>query len=198
MPDKILFGVIFIIILSSFYYRVYAVDRRDAYLLRAGLVCTLVADFCMLILYNNTIGLVFFICVQTIYIFRYLSARFYAVISIPVLLAVFIALSFTELTLETRLAAVYANALAAGVLAAFIRKKSYPLPNRVIIPLGMVLFMLCDINVALINILPDGKGKTAARVLIWVFYLPSQVLLSVSGKKIDMFRTVLRQPSSRA
>ena len=186
MIDTILFIIIFIIITFSFTVRGYAVNRRDTYLLRAGLVCTLLADFCMLILYNNIIGLILFICVQTIYFFRYLSARIYAAIILPLLLCVFIVLSFTPLPLETRLSAVYACVMISSVLSAFTRRKLYPFPNRVLIPLGMVLFMLCDINVAMINILPASMAKSAAQVLIWVFYLPSQALLSVSGARISV------------
>jgi len=140
----------------------------------------------MLIIYNNPVGLLFFICVQTIYFFRYLSARLYAAALIPVLLGVFLILTyFTRLPFETGLAAVYACALITGAVTAFLRRKAYPHPNRVLIPLGMLLFMLCDINVALINILPEGAGRGAAGILIWVFYLPAQALLSISGKKLN-------------
>ena len=187
MIDRILFIGILLIVSFSFSYRRYATGRRDAYLLRAGLVCTLAADFCMLVIYNNLIGLLFFICVQTVHFFRYLSGRLRAAILIPCLFSVFAALSyFTRLTLETRLAAVYACALITAASAAFIRRKVYPRPNRVMIPLGMLLFTLCDINVGLINVLPDGAGKSAAHVLIWVFYLPSQILLSASGAKLTL------------
>jgi len=185
MIDKIIFIIIAVIISLSFSYRRYAVSRHDAYLLRAGLICTLSADFCMLIIYNNAVGLLFFICAQTVYFFRYLSGRLYAAAIIPALLFVFVIISvLTSLPVETRLAAVYACALVTGALASFIRRKAYPPPNRALIPLGMLLFVLCDINVALLNVLPDGAGKSAAHVLIWVFYLPSQTLLSISGARI--------------
>ena len=194
MTDRILFIAIFIIISSSFFYRRYAIGRRDAYLLRAGLLCTLSADFCMLIIYNNVIGLMFFICAQTIYFFRYMSARLYAVVLIPVLFAAYTALTwFTPLTLESRLAGVYACALITSTVTAFLRRGSYPRPNRTLIPLGMLLFMLCDINVGLMNVLPDSPGKAAAHALIWVFYLPSQILLSVSGRNIEINRNFIRR-----
>ena len=184
MIDRILFLAVFVIVSLSFSYRRYAAGRRDAYLLRAGLLCTLSADFCMLVIYNNVIGLLFFICVQVIYFFRYLSGSPRAAVLIPCLLCVYAALAYlTRLTLESRLAAVYACALLTGASAAFIRRKAYPKPNRAIIPLGMLLFALCDINVGLINVLPDGAGRSAANILIWVFYLPSQILLSASGAK---------------
>ena len=184
MADKVLFFIIFVIIAFSFSYRQYAVNPRDAYLLRAGLVCTLVADYCMLILYNNTMGLVFFICVQSIYVFRHTSQ---VKVFNPLLMlsGIYAALSYlTPLTFETRLAAVYACALIAGVLSAIICRKSYPFPNNVFILVGMLMFLMCDVNVALMNILTGEMGQTVSRILIWAFYLPSQALLSVSGAKI--------------
>ena len=190
MTDKILFIVIFIIIMFSFSYKSYAVSRGDAYLLRVGLICTLLADFYMLIIYNNTIGLIFFICAQTVYFFRY--TRMYAAFLLPVLTGVFVLSLFSGLTLDTQLAAIYACTLTAGALSAFFRRKAYPFPNRVFIPLGMLLFVMCDINVALVNVLPAGPENAAARVLIWVFYLPSQALLSASGMRITNHLTSIR------
>jgi hypothetical protein len=57
------------------------------------------------------------------------------------------------------------------------------------VALGMFLFLACDINVALFNITkfvpPTNeiifKLQYTAFVLIWFFYLPSQILLSMSG-----------------
>jgi hypothetical protein len=53
---------------------------------------------------------------------------------------------------------------------------------------GMVLFLLCDINVGLFN-LSDFLTVTStyeiiyelSAVLMWTFYAPSQVLLALSG-----------------
>lgn len=53
---------------------------------------------------------------------------------------------------------------------------------------GMVLFLLCDINVGLFNIagyisLPESVYElvyTASSLLMWVFYAPSQVLIALS------------------
>lgn len=69
--------------------------------------------------------------------------------------------------------------------------------NRRIMLLGLILFALCDINVMLFNlpilILPELMGgplpmdsplfavSALASTLIWVFYLPSQLLLSLSS-----------------
>lgn len=53
---------------------------------------------------------------------------------------------------------------------------------------GMLLFLLCDINVGLFNIsdfLPVGSAYTMiyniSSILMWFFYAPSQVLIALSG-----------------
>ncbi|HCQ88645.1 MAG TPA: hypothetical protein DIU45_01360 [Clostridium sp.] len=65
----------------------------------------------------------------------------------------------------------------------------YPYPNKYMIAYGMILFILCDINVALYNVTEvTGISWTFIDIvhnitglLIWLFYVPSQLLLSLSG-----------------
>lgn len=51
--------------------------------------------------------------------------------------------------------------------------------------IGFVLFLICDINVLLFNILPSydvlNSFHEFTRISMWFFYLPAQVLLSLSG-----------------
>ncbi|MCR5324229.1 MAG: hypothetical protein K6E85_13290 [Lachnospiraceae bacterium] len=54
---------------------------------------------------------------------------------------------------------------------------------------GMILFLLCDINVLLYNLgkfIDIGssfkKVANVASILIWIFYLPSQVMIVLSGR----------------
>lgn len=49
---------------------------------------------------------------------------------------------------------------------------------------GLSLFILCDINVALYNTLAGGFVYRLSSVLMWVFYLPSQVLLVLASSSI--------------
>ncbi|MBR5755697.1 MAG: hypothetical protein IKX97_07780, partial [Erysipelotrichaceae bacterium] len=48
---------------------------------------------------------------------------------------------------------------------------------------GLFLFVLCDVCVGLHNLLPAGKPYDIATFLMWVFYLPSQVLISIHNDK---------------
>jgi len=66
------------------------------------------------------------------------------------------------------------------------RDRLFPKPNGHMILIGMVLFLLCDINVALYNILNEGLFYNISSISMWLFYLPSQVLLSLSGYKYNL------------
>lgn len=51
---------------------------------------------------------------------------------------------------------------------------------------GLSLFILCDINVALFNVVKEGVVYYVSSVLMWVFYLPSQVLLVLASSIIPL------------
>lgn len=60
--------------------------------------------------------------------------------------------------------------------------------------IGMVLFLLCDINVGFFNLssfiaVPDSLYQVLyplSSILMWTFYAPAQVLLSLSATKISV------------
>ncbi len=57
----------------------------------------------------------------------------------------------------------------------------FPRVNSIMVSLGMVFFVLCDINVGLYLVLPSGLIKIIFSNLIWVFYTPALTLLALSG-----------------
>ncbi|NLC03333.1 MAG: hypothetical protein GX787_03515 [Tissierellia bacterium] len=67
---------------------------------------------------------------------------------------------------------------------AISQDKSYLNPNKHMIAFGMVLFLLCDASIAISYVLRSLNILNLSYLfsnLIWIFYLPSQVLLSLSG-----------------
>jgi len=63
--------------------------------------------------------------------------------------------------------------------------RKYPSPNNVMVILGMVLFMMCDIFVG-IHYTQDWLSYEAREFVfraIWICYFPSQALLSSSARK---------------
>ncbi|MDR1797477.1 MAG: lysoplasmalogenase family protein [Clostridiales Family XIII bacterium] len=70
------------------------------------------------------------------------------------------------------------------VTAAAFRCKQ-PKANNALSRLGMCLFIACDVHVALYNNLPpDAPYLRTAFLLMWVFYLPAQTMLSLSAARI--------------
>ncbi|MGI6176716.1 MAG: hypothetical protein ACOYJC_11290 [Christensenellales bacterium] len=70
----------------------------------------------------------------------------------------------------------YAVLLLANMVYAFVKRgRGFRLARW-----GMVLFVLCDMHVAAAN-LPWLPVYNAAFLLSWVFYMPSQLLLALSG-----------------
>ncbi|TJX15894.1 hypothetical protein E9840_01695 [Tissierella creatinini] len=61
--------------------------------------------------------------------------------------------------------------------------KLFPKTNSIMVALGMCFFALCDINVGLSLILPEGLIRTISSDLVWIFYAPALTLLALSGYK---------------
>jgi hypothetical protein len=72
--------------------------------------------------------------------------------------------------------ALYAVLLLANTVYAFAKRG----PGFRLARWGMVLFVLCDVHVAVAN-LPWLSVCGVAFLLSWVFYMPSQLLLALSG-----------------
>jgi hypothetical protein len=78
--------------------------------------------------------------------------------------------------------AIYAMLITAATVTAFRRRQARV--NNILSRLGMTLFLLCDVNVLLWNMLRWANqtwipGWTVT--LIWTFYLPGQTMLALSA-----------------
>lgn len=175
------------------------ISKRDTSLLRTGIFITLIADIFLLLLNKNyTLGVGLFCIVQITYSIRYKTDD--AKITIRNFIRLFIIIILIYIVIDTLiikidflliLAIYYAICLLSTTYKAInlYKNKSYPKLNGKIIALGMILFLLCDINVALYNIikfLPISSEATMflndlSSISMWMFYLPSQVLLVSSG-----------------
>lgn len=156
-----------------------------------ALVFTLISDYFLLFNTNQNFyvyGLITFIITQLIYfafivylrkskseLFINLIVRFLLTIAA---LGVAFYLNYSDVL--TILALVYFVELLSNFLySAFLIKldKEY-----LIFSLGLLLFIGCDINVGLNNVhLFEGIDYSLVNFLMWVFYLPSQVLLSLTN-----------------
>lgn len=164
-------------------------NKKDTKFLHIALFLTTLADLFLVILNILSPGLIFFILVQLTYIKRHLSIYKPSKKIIFLVLSLYLVLLISLFPLKPTyidwslyfLGLTYGVILITSLLIALstLKKKTYPKENSIIIALGMFLFFMCDLNVGLMNILKGYNFYIA--FLIWLFYFPSQLLLSLSG-----------------
>ena len=181
--DQLKFAFVALCVLASFSYGKRVCDTRDAFYLRIAMCLTVCADFCLLILYQNIPGILFFCCVQCAYTARYGGYRRAALLL--AVWAVLFPMFIIMLPFQTAVSAVYAVSFAFSLFSAAeaFAKKIYPFPNGILALLGMCLFAICDINVAMYNThIPFFDARAAVIfTVMWAAYLPAQAMLSASG-----------------
>ncbi|AFS79492.1 putative membrane protein [Gottschalkia acidurici 9a] len=178
-----------------------AISVKDRCLLQVGLLFTVLADLCLLILGYFKLGVAFFCITQIVYFFRYkVKVNFSIIMSymkiLSIILIVCLSVNYFWLKADIiiPISIFYFICLLNSIIESLklLRNKRYPYPNAYMIAIGMILFLLCDINVGLYNISRAGNFqpwlikvlRDVSYPLIWLFYLPSQVLLSLSGFRI--------------
>lgn len=159
----------------------------------AALALTALADLFLLVLNREyLVGVAAFCGVQALYLWRIRCAGGWrklwcitvrGALALGCLAAVWEAGALSPLT---ALAALYFSQLLCNAVESWslCRKKYWPFA------LGLTLFVLCDICVALHNLpgltgLPRSGIIVFANFAMWLFYLPSQVLLALSAHCTD-------------
>ena len=173
-------------------------SRKDIFLLELAMFITTIADLFIVILDFYLLGVVLFSFVQIVYSVRYSTKKtkgilinFLITFLCILLLYSIISIFKNETNILVPISIFYFICLLTSVGKAILVCKNnlYPAPNKYMIIIGMVLFLLCDICVALSNIsmlvplvgYPILLVSQISSFLIWVFYLPSQLLLALSG-----------------
>ena len=151
-------------------------DRTDARYNCVAMLFTVAADVFLLFTTSYEAGIALF-CVAHLLRIRLLCGKrpSLALLFADIALC-FILIFGVHLSQLYALSICYALLLLSATISTFISRR-FPRRNAILLRLGMILFLLCDINVALFNI---ASPFAAAAVLMWVFYLPSQVLLALS------------------
>ena len=173
---------------------IYFFRNKDAIILTCAFVATAISDLFILVIDTYyQIGLITFITAQSIYLYRLYSDRLNKIkitlIARAVAAGILMALVDVIMTenggINFMLAevCVYIVMLAGNVIDAFILCKRGV--KNIIFAVGLLLFLCCDICVGLDNAteiigLNLGSAAAAIQFLIWVFYLPSQVLITLS------------------
>lgn len=175
-------GVAICLLIAVFTYQ-YSFRHNDAKLLISGLVFTLIADALILFASAFAPGIVFFSFVQLFYIRRYKKESLKRNLSFALIIMVFCLAGFAlglQLPFISLLGAVYAVLIITATGLAF--RSNLPPKNKKLAGAGMILFLLCDTNV-MVSFFAPGTSLfyEITSILIWVFYIPSQALLSLSA-----------------
>ena len=169
-------------------------NKRDAYHQAACLLFAVIADYFLLYTEYFLAGIMIFWCAHLCAIRRYRKKLFLPVVIMTAIAGIIccilnLAAKNINATALLVASAIYAILISTATISTFFYKQA-PI-NNVCSRLGMCLFILCDINVVLFNTLPhDVLQYGIASKLMWVFYLPAQILLSVSAydfKRLEKF-----------
>jgi uncharacterized membrane protein YhhN len=177
----------------------------ETLILQAGLFFTLISDLFILILDYYFYGVLVFILVQQLYSLRLILLQYEGRDSTKKILSygkritiqaglaaiVCLILLLSGVSLDSLLIAsvfyfisIVFNTIAAVCLAIKECKKR----STLLYAVGMLLFLLCDINVGLFNLssfikMPNEIYSVIysySSILMWTFYAPSQVLIAMS------------------
>ncbi len=174
-------------------------NKRDRLLLQIGFFITILGDLCLLIFDYYIPGVALFCLVQIIYYNRYkggpnhrasfVFVEFIAIFLLTVIIYYIVNLTLIKIDFLFAIAFFYAVCLILSTVESIktFKYKLYPCYNRYMIVIGMILFLLCDISVALFNISKEFNMTVykMSALSMWGFYLPSQFLLSISGYRFE-------------
>ena len=150
-------------------------------LVSLALAVTACADWFLLVRGDHyALGVALFLFVQAVYLLRLRRAGAGSAWPLRSALALGVGLGLCALGLASPLnllAALYFSQLLANAALAWTLRGT-----RRRFALGLTLFVGCDVCVGLFNVLPASSPMhSAASVGMWLFYLPSQVLIALSG-----------------
>lgn len=150
-------------------------------LVPAALALTACADWFLLVRNDHyAAGVALFLCVQTVYLVRLRRNRAGSACRLRSGLALGAGLAVYALDMASPLnllaALYYSQLLSNTALAWSLGRKQRRFA------LGLTLFVGCDTCVGLFNTLPAASQLyPAVSVAVWLFYLPSQVLIALSA-----------------
>lgn len=207
--DTLKFLSIILVVFISLIIGENSLSPRDAFLLKIGLLFTVMADVLLLLLNSHyRVGIALFCIVQILYNIRYrqknakVTIRNFSIIFISLFfIYIFIDKFIIKIDFLIIIAIFYAICLLSSTYKAMnlAKFRVFPNLNSKMIALAMILFLLCDINVALFNIIKTISISNRFTILLsnissismWFFYLPSQLLLALSGYKSRYLKDLL-------
>ena len=177
-------------------------NKSDTTRLKFIFVFILLADIALGVLKNAYIGIILFSIVQSGLIIRngsnlidVLKNNNYVQLRKPLYINTFLSTIFCQLLVFNLIRSLlndstliylmifYAILLSISLWVAISSSiiGAFPNINSKLISTGMILFILCDINVGLSMSLRQGTTHIFIDSIIWIFYTPALLLIALSG-----------------
>lgn len=197
-------GVVLCLLVSA--AMIWFVRDRDAVVLTCAFFFTVVSDMFLLVLNDLLeIGVGTFIIVQFIYLYRLYASRLKRIwITLAVRITVFavvvgIMAGISEINLLIAEVSLYIVMLISNCVDAFLLSKRGI--KNILFAVGLVLLLCCDICIGLyqggmIGIDLPAKTSDVIQSLVWIFYMPSQVLIALSVMRGGMCGKVTEDEES--
>ncbi len=153
-------------------------------LITAAMVFTLAADSFLLVQNSNyALGVALFCVVQAIYFYMLYRENGKTLLPVRIVLLAVALILLWKMNMLSGL-----NVLVAFYFTGFVCNviQSFGAEDR-LLGIGLVLFLCCDICVGVFN-LPQLAGTqiySFATFSMWLFYLPAQVLIVLSGRRCE-------------
>lgn len=166
-------------------------DKKDVGIVAGAFGFTICSDAILLFGKSFALGIMSFCVVQVLYWERlhdYKLIKLWLVVPFALLIQVV----FLKLGIPVEMDLFFASFY--GTMLLWNTGKAVSRRDQPLFAVGMCLFVLCDLNVAIYNLgsYVQGNGEwihflePAASILMWVFYLPSQVCIACSLKTKEM------------
>ena len=181
---------------------------RDSIVLCAALFFTAVSDLFILVLDDYyEIGLVTFIITQSIYVYRLYADRLNkiwitltvrAVVSVTLIIIMYFVTEINFLIVEVGF---YIVMLVGNVVDAMLLCRKGR--ENLLFAIGLLLFLGCDICVGLrqgsrVGMDLDEATLNTVQFFIWFFYLPAQVLITLSASRGGINKFVKEKSAENA
>ena len=167
---------------AFYYFLKYGRGRAGIHenLIAYGIFLTVIADFFLTLISRESFyvpGIVAFCAVQLLYML-YLKPNRNLIVLMTVLYAASLLAIYKAGLLETAsaLGALDLVLILGNTISAWFSNKSNP---SLLFKLGITLFLGCDMSIFLSLALSGGPGRAFAW-MVWVFYAPSQVFITLS------------------
>lgn len=175
-------GILLCLLMSVIVY--FQSEYKRAAKLQIIILCfTVTADFFLLFTSNFQMGMFVFLGAHLFAILRYYPKLVkYCLLSLVLACVIWIISLLVNKPLDLMfcLPVTYLVLIIVATITTFVAKQD-PV-NNFLSRCGMLLFILCDINVALFNsVATDSALYSISSILMWAFYLPAQIMLSLSA-----------------